>query len=232
VRRVILGDRPPRRCLGSCRSPAHQTTRRSYWRDRMERRELRRLAGLLAVRLPEVDLEAVPDPRAREGRWAFGQILRATLVGLMAGCKSLWETEDLTSRLSTPMRRLLRLPRRHHHARCSVPSGTAGRAAGRPASDGSRGMAAQGARPGGATHRRCRPRRQGDGGAEHQRRVRPDTAPRTGVAVRPHSHGDLRPRLCRRPALHRRHPHPAATWATSRWPSRACSGPTASCFRW
>ncbi len=30
----------------------------------------------------------------------------------MAGCKSLWETEDLTRRLSTSMRRLLRLPRR------------------------------------------------------------------------------------------------------------------------
>jgi len=78
----------------------------------MEGRELRRLAGLLAVRLPEVDLGAVPDPRVREGRWELGQILRATLIGLMAGCKSLWETEDLTSRLSTPMRRLLRLPRR------------------------------------------------------------------------------------------------------------------------
>jgi hypothetical protein len=70
------------------------------------------MAGLLASRLPELDLEAVPDPRAREGRWGLPQILRATVVGLMAGCKSLWETEDLTDRLSTPMRRLLRLPRR------------------------------------------------------------------------------------------------------------------------
>jgi hypothetical protein len=78
----------------------------------MDGRELRRLAGLLAVRLPDLDLDAVPDPRAREGRWSLGQILRATLVGVMAGCKSLWETEDLTDRLSTPMRRLLRLPRR------------------------------------------------------------------------------------------------------------------------
>ena len=78
----------------------------------MEGRQLRRLAGLLAVRLPELDLDAVRDPRAREGRWSIGQILRATLVGIMAGCKSLWETEDLTDRLSSPMRRLLRLPRR------------------------------------------------------------------------------------------------------------------------
>jgi hypothetical protein len=51
----------------------------------MAGRELRRLAGLLAHRLPELDLDAVPDPRAREGRWTFGQIPRATLVGLMAG---------------------------------------------------------------------------------------------------------------------------------------------------
>ena len=78
----------------------------------MEGRELRRLAGLLAARLPEVGLDAVPDPRAREGRWELGQILRAALVGLMAGCRSLWETEDLTSRLSRPVRRLLQLPRR------------------------------------------------------------------------------------------------------------------------
>src|SRR6266496_3624695 len=78
----------------------------------MKERCLRRMAGLLAARLPELDLGAVPDPRAREGRWTLPQILRATLVGLMAGCKSLWETEDLTDRLSTPMRRLLRLPRR------------------------------------------------------------------------------------------------------------------------
>lgn len=78
----------------------------------MKERCLRRVAGLLAARLPELDLEAVPDPRAREGRWTLAQILRTTLVGLMAGCKSLWETEDLTDRLSSPMRRLLRVPRR------------------------------------------------------------------------------------------------------------------------
>jgi hypothetical protein len=78
----------------------------------MNGRQLRRLAGLLAVRLPELDLDAVPDPRAREGRWSLGQILRGTLVGLMAGCKSLWEAEDLSSRLSSPIRRLLGVPRR------------------------------------------------------------------------------------------------------------------------
>jgi len=78
----------------------------------MNGREVRRLGGLLAARLPELDLDAVPDPRARRGRWSLGQILRATLVGIMAGCNSLWETEDLTGRLSRPMRRRLDLPRR------------------------------------------------------------------------------------------------------------------------
>lgn len=78
----------------------------------MEGRRLRRMVGLLKARLPELDLEAVADPRAREGRWSLAQILRATLVGLMAGCKGLWEGEQLTATLSLTMRRQLRLPRR------------------------------------------------------------------------------------------------------------------------
>jgi len=78
----------------------------------MEGRRLRRMAGLLHARLPELHLDGVADPRAREGRWAMGQILRATLIGLMAGCKNLWETEELTESLSPAMRRKLGLPRR------------------------------------------------------------------------------------------------------------------------
>lgn len=78
----------------------------------MEGRRLRRMAGLLHARLPELDLDAVADPRAREGRWSLAQILRATLVGLMAGCKSLWEAEQLTATLSVAARRQLGLPRR------------------------------------------------------------------------------------------------------------------------
>ena len=70
------------------------------------------MVGLLTARLPELDLDAVADPRAREGRWSLGQILRATLVGLMAGCKGLWEAEQLTASLSVAARRQLRLPRR------------------------------------------------------------------------------------------------------------------------
>lgn len=78
----------------------------------MEGRRLRRMVGLLAARLPELDLDAVADPRAREGRWSLGQILRAALVGLMAGCKSLREAERLTADLSVAARRELGLKRR------------------------------------------------------------------------------------------------------------------------
>jgi hypothetical protein len=84
------------------------------------------MAGLLRARLPELDLEGVPDPRAREGRWSLAQILRTTLVGLMAGCRSLAEAEDLSEDLSPAARRLLGLPRRladttARDALCRVP---------------------------------------------------------------------------------------------------------------
>jgi len=92
----------------------------------MRERAVRRWAGLLRARLPELALEEVPDPRAREGRWSLAQILRATLVGLMAGCRSLSETEALTEGLAPAMRRRLGLPRRladttARDALCRVP---------------------------------------------------------------------------------------------------------------
>ena len=87
---------------------------------------MRRVAGLFRARLPELDLEAVPDPRAREGRWSLAQILRATLVGLMAGCRSLWEAEQLTEGMAPAMSRRLGLYRRladttARDALCRVP---------------------------------------------------------------------------------------------------------------
>ena len=92
----------------------------------MEGRRLRRMVGFLTARLPELDLDAVADPRAREGKWSLGQILRATLLGLMAGCKSLRETERLTASLSVASRRQLGLKRRlpdttARDALCEVP---------------------------------------------------------------------------------------------------------------
>jgi hypothetical protein len=84
------------------------------------------MAGLLRARLPELGLEEVPDPRAREGRWSLAQILRGTLVGLMAGCRSLWEAEQLTAGMAPAMRRRLGLYRRladttARDALCRVP---------------------------------------------------------------------------------------------------------------
>lgn len=92
----------------------------------MRERAVRRLAGLLRARLPEVGLEEVPDPRAREGRWRLAQILQAALLGLLAGCPSLSESEVLTERLAPVMRRRLGLPRRlsdttARDALCQVP---------------------------------------------------------------------------------------------------------------
>lgn len=92
----------------------------------MKERAARRVAGLLQARLPELELEEVPDPRAREGRWTLAQILRATLVGLMAGCRSLGEAEGLTEGLAPAMGRRLGLPRRlpdttARDALCRVP---------------------------------------------------------------------------------------------------------------
>jgi len=78
----------------------------------MRERRVRRVAGLLRARLPELDLEGVLDPRAREGRWSLAQILRTTLLGLMAGCRSLAEAEALSDTLTPAMRRRLGLPRR------------------------------------------------------------------------------------------------------------------------
>jgi hypothetical protein len=84
------------------------------------------MAGLLQARLPELGLGEVPDPRAREGRWSLAQILRAALLGLMTGCRSLAETEGLTAELAVPLRRRLRLPRRladttARDALCAIP---------------------------------------------------------------------------------------------------------------
>jgi len=74
----------------------------------------RRIAGLLRSRLPELHLERVADPRSRRGRrWKYlSTLLRAALVGIMAGSKSLANLESLTDEMSVATRRMLRIPRR------------------------------------------------------------------------------------------------------------------------
>jgi hypothetical protein len=76
-------------------------------------RMTRRLAGYLGKRLSEAKLAQVDDPRDRRGiRWTFASLLLAMVAGMMAGAKGLAEVEELTARLSRPIRRLLGIARR------------------------------------------------------------------------------------------------------------------------
>lgn len=75
----------------------------------MNERKIRRMAGHLMARLPEVGLERVVDPREGPVKWKLSQLVTACLVGLMAGCKSLWELEQLSEALSPAVRRKLKL---------------------------------------------------------------------------------------------------------------------------
>lgn len=73
----------------------------------------RRLIGVLACRLPEARLGEVDDPRdARGRRWALASLLSAVVTGLVAGCKSLAQTEALTAEMSPMLRRRLDIRRR------------------------------------------------------------------------------------------------------------------------
>ena len=76
--------------------------------------QTRRIAGLLRSRLPELQLERVADPRKRRGRrWKdLAVVLRAAVVGIVAGCKSLMQTEALTDEMSVTMRAMLHIGRR------------------------------------------------------------------------------------------------------------------------
>ena len=56
----------------------------------------RRLAGLLAARLPEARLGDIKDPLARRGRrWKLG----AVVAGICAGAKSLAQLEKMTAEM-------------------------------------------------------------------------------------------------------------------------------------
>lgn len=73
----------------------------------------RRMVGMLASRLPEAQLGEVEDPRdARGKRWQLAALLRAVVVGVAVGCKSLAQTEALTSEMSPAVRGRLGIRRR------------------------------------------------------------------------------------------------------------------------
>jgi hypothetical protein len=79
----------------------------------MDTRLTRRLLGVLVTRLPESQLDKVDDPRGARGRrWPLDVLLRAVVVALVAGCKSLAQAEALTAEMSDAARKRLGLARR------------------------------------------------------------------------------------------------------------------------
>lgn len=78
------------------------------------KRWLRRLAGMLAARLPEAKLGDVADPRAPGGlRWKqLGVLLGAVVTALCCGTKSLAGFEKMTAEMAPLMRRRLGILRR------------------------------------------------------------------------------------------------------------------------
>jgi hypothetical protein len=71
------------------------------------------MLGVLVARLPETRLDQVKDPRSVRGRrWTLEVLLRVVLVALVAGCKSLAQTEALTAEMSLPLRKRLGIARR------------------------------------------------------------------------------------------------------------------------
>jgi predicted transposase YbfD/YdcC len=73
----------------------------------------RRMVGMLAARLPEAQLDRVPDRRHDRGKqWPLSTLLSAVVVALCAGRKSLAETEALTAEMSPAVRRRLEIARR------------------------------------------------------------------------------------------------------------------------
>jgi len=78
-----------------------------------QNRLMRRMAGVLKARLPDLKLERVRDPRkARGKRWALDVLLRTCVVGLACRCRNLVQTESLSSEMSFGMSRMLGLNRR------------------------------------------------------------------------------------------------------------------------
>jgi len=74
---------------------------------------VRRMAGVINARLPEVGLEQVADPRKAQGkRWDLVPLLKAPLIAMAAGLKSFADTEKLTEEMSPAMRKKLGIKRR------------------------------------------------------------------------------------------------------------------------
>lgn len=73
----------------------------------------RRMAGIIKTRFAETGLNQVSDPRRAQGkRWSLATVLKACLAGIMAGCKSLAQTEAMTNEMSPTMSGMLGIGRR------------------------------------------------------------------------------------------------------------------------
>ena len=73
----------------------------------------RRIAGILSARLPDLQLDQVPDTRSARGkRWQLTTLLTTVLAGMLAGCTSLLGVEQLTEFMTRAARRLLGIARR------------------------------------------------------------------------------------------------------------------------
>jgi len=96
----------------------HGVLRGPGWQDRRQpmaqtARLRRRIAGVLSARLPDLQLEQVPDPRCARGmRWQLPALLVTVLAGMLAGCTSLLGVEQLTEFMTRAARRLLGIGRR------------------------------------------------------------------------------------------------------------------------
>jgi predicted transposase YbfD/YdcC len=76
-------------------------------------RKIRRMAGMMSARLPEMGLEKVADCRAARGvRWELKPLLVAPLVAMAAGLKSFADTEKLTEEMSPAIGKKLGIFRR------------------------------------------------------------------------------------------------------------------------
>jgi Transposase DDE domain len=75
---------------------------------RQHARLTRRIVGLLSARLPDLQLQDVPDGRdPRWVSWPMVTVLRALITCLAASCTGLRQAEELTEQMSLAMRRKL-----------------------------------------------------------------------------------------------------------------------------
>lgn len=80
----------------------------------LSKRKVRRMVGFVHRFISDELLKWVVDPRSKQGRrWKTCRpLLKAVMLGLIAGCKGLGEVEEMTAELSKSSRKLLGIHRR------------------------------------------------------------------------------------------------------------------------